>query len=119
MKKALVLALTTSLFMAGCASASGDKEKMAMEGSMATSPAIVQAEKDLAAAIEANAQWKILDKSTGGKAASMKKLLSVAKKKAEEGNMDEANRIAMRISEITAVSIDQSKRYAGALPYYK
>jgi len=118
MKKTLVLALTTSLFIAGCASASGDKKPMAMESGMQSS-AIAQAEKDLNAAIEAQAQWKIIDKSTGKKAASMSKLLKTAKKKAEEGNMDEANRIAMRISEMTKISIAQSERYAGALPYYK
>lgn len=116
MKKTLALALTTSLFIAGCASTGSEKEPMAME---AGDSAIVQAEKDLAAAIDAQAQWKILDPATGGKAVSLSKLLKVAKKKAEEGNMDEANRIAERVSEISKISVTQSERYAGAMPYYQ
>ena len=118
MKKTLALALTTSLFIAGCASAGSEKKPMAMEAD-AGNTAIVQAEKDLAAAIDAKAQWKILDPATGGKAVSLSKLLKVAKKKAEEGNMDEANRIAERVSEISKISVTQSERYAGAMPYYQ
>ena len=117
MKKTLALAaLTTTLFIAGCTSTGGEKKPMA-EATMG-SPAIVQAEKDLAAAIDADAQWKILDKATGGTAVSLSKLLKVAKKKAEEGDMAEANRIAERVSEISKISITQSERYAGAMPYY-
>ena len=118
MKKTLALALTASLFIAGCASTGSEEKPMAMDASTG-SPAIAQAEKDLATAIDAQAQWKILDPATGGKAVSLSKLLKVAKKKAEEGNMDEANRIAARVSEISKISTAQSARYAGSMPYYQ
>lgn len=118
MKKTLALALTTSLFIAGCTGTGGEKKPMAMETGMESS-AIAQAEKDLAAAIDAKSQWKILDPATGGTAVSLTKLLDAAKKQAEEGNMDEANRIAERVSEISKISVTQSERYAGAMPYYQ
>lgn len=118
MKKTLALALTTSLFIAGCTSSGSDKKPMAMEAGM-ESPAIAQAEKDLAAVLEAKAQWKILDPATGETAVSLSNLLEVAKKKAEEGNMDEANRIAERVSEISKISVTQSERYAGSMPSYQ
>jgi len=118
MKKLLALTLSSTLFIAGCAS-NADSDKMPMAGDGMATTTIAQAEKDLNAAIEAGAQWRLIDKSTGGKAVDMSKLLSVAKKKAEEGDMKEANRIAMRVSDMSKVSLDQSKRYAGATPYYQ
>lgn len=119
MKKLLALTLLSStLFVAGCAS-SADSDKMAMASNGMADSAIAQAEKDLNAAIAADAQWRVIDKATGSKSVDMSKLLSVAKKKAEEGDMKEADRIAMRISEMSKISLEQSKRYAGALPYYQ
>lgn len=117
MKKALAIVLTTSFLIAGCAS-DGKKEEMAMAPAAATTPAITQAKSDLDAAIAANAQWRIIDKATGSKAVDLKKLLKVAEEKAKAGEIDEANRIAARVSKAATTGIEQSKRYAGATPYY-
>jgi len=115
MKKTLAIVLTTSLFIAGCAS-TDKKDSMAMtEG---TNPAITQAKADLDEAVAAGAQWRIIDKSTGSKAVDLTKLLKVAEKKAEAGDMEEANRIAARVSKASKTSLEQHKRYAGASPYY-
>jgi hypothetical protein len=116
MKKTLALALTTSLFIAGCASA-GDPKKEEMAMAM-TTPAVTQAKADLDAAIAVGAQWRLIDKATGGAAVDLSKLLKVAEAKAKEGDTAEADRIAARISESSKVAIEQHKRYAGAMPYY-
>lgn len=118
MKKLLTVALTTSIMLAGCATSEmHDKEKMAMDKEMG-SGAIEQAESDLNAAIAVGAQWRLIDKATGSKAVNLEKLLEVAKEKAEAGEAEEADRIAMRISDTTNIAMEQQKRYAGATPYY-
>lgn len=119
MKKTLALALTTSLFVAGCASTGDD-----MKGDMtkaATLPEIEQAKADLDAAIAAKSQWMLLDKTTGGAAVNLTKLLEVAEEKAAAGEIDEAKRIAEKISYASKTAIDQAKRYGGAnaMPKYE
>ena len=116
MKKILALTLTSSLLVAGCAS-SGDPKKEEMAKAM-TTPEVTQAKADLDASIAAGAQWRIIDKATGGAAVDLSKLLAVAEAKAKAGETEEANRIAARISENSKAAIEQSKRYAGAMPYY-
>jgi len=115
MKQALAIVLTTSLLFAGCASTE-TKDDAAMAS--VTTPAITQAKADLDTAIKAGAQWRIIDKSTGSKAVDLTKLLAVAEKKAEAGEMDEANRIAARVSKASNIAVGQQKRYAGTMPYY-
>jgi hypothetical protein len=115
MKISLALALTTSLFIAGCATADGEKKE---EMAMATTPAVTQAKADLKAAIAGGAQWRLIDKSTGGAAVDLKKLMKVAEEKAAAGETEEADRIAGRISNASKLALEQSARYAGAMPYY-
>lgn len=119
MKKLLAVALTTSIMLTGCATAdSHDKEKMAMDNAETGGGAIAQAQADLDAAIAVGAQWRIIDKATGSKAVDLNKLMGVAKEKAEAGETEEADRIAMRISETSKIAMEQQKRYAGTTPYY-
>lgn len=118
MKKAIAIVLTTSLFLAACAS-DGKKDEMVMaKDTTMTTPAITQAKADLDAAIAAGAQWRIIDKATGSTAVDLSKLLKVAEEKAKAGEMDEANRIAAHISHAAQAAVEQSKRYAGAAPNY-
>lgn len=114
MKKTLAIVLTTSLFIAGCASAD-KKDSAAMSG---TTPAILQAQADLDKAIASGAQWRIIDSATGSTAVDLSKLLKVAEEKAKTGETGEANRIAVRVSESAKLGMQQSKRYAKTTPYY-
>ncbi len=114
MKKSLVMALASTLVIAGCASAgSDDKAKM-----MAPSAALTQAAADVKAAKAVSGEWRVIDKATGGSAVSLSKLLKAAHKKAEAGDAAEADRIAAHISKAAAIGIAQAKRYAGVKPYY-
>lgn len=113
-----LITLTGTLAITGCATAnSHDKEMMAKKAMMG-SDALAMADADLKAATAAGAQWRLIDKATGGKAVNLKKLLAVAHKKAEAGETEEANRIAGVVSKASKISIEQSERYAGATPYY-
>lgn len=118
MKIAIALALSTSLLIAGCASTDGEmkKEEMAAAPSNAV---IAQAKTDLDAVLAAGAQWRVVDSATGSSAVDLKKLYAEAEKQAAAGNTAEAERIAMRVSEIAGVALEQSKRYAGSMPYYQ
>lgn len=121
MNKSLVFALAGSLLVAGCATASNHEamKKMPMAKEMAHSDAINNAMADAKAAKAAGAQWRIIDKATGGKAVNMSKLLDAAVKKEEAGEMAEADRIAAHVSNAANLGMIQAERYAGAVPYYK
>ena len=120
MKKTLALALTSSLFIAGCASTGDDMKKEEMAKGPAMPAEVVQAKADLDAAIAAKSQWKLLDKSTGKDAVDLTKLLKVAQDKAAAGETDEAIRIAEKVSFAAKAGIDQANRYSGskAMPKY-
>jgi outer membrane murein-binding lipoprotein Lpp len=114
MNKTLAIILTASFLLAGCSSAD-KKDDMTMT---MTTPAVTQAKSDLDKAIAAGAQWRLIDKATGGTAVDLSKLMKVAEEKAAAGETDEANRIAARISKASETAIEQSKRYAATAPYY-
>ena len=113
-----LITLAGTLAITGCATANSHDKEMMAKKEMMGSDALAMADADLKAAIAAGAQWRLIDKATGGKAVSLKKLLGVAHKKAEAGETEEADRIAGRVSMAAKTGLEQSKRYAGATPYY-
>ncbi len=121
MKKTLALALTSALFIAGCASTGDEMKKEEMAKAAAMPPEVVQAKADLDAAIAAKSQWMLLDKTTGNAAVNLTKLLKVAEDKAAAGEIDEAIRIAEKISYASKMGIEQAKRYGGsnAMPKFE
>lgn len=120
MKKTLALALTTSLFVAGCASTGDEMKKEEMAKAAAMPAEVTQAKADLDAAIAAKSQWMLLDKTTGNAAVDLTKLLKVAQDKAAAGETEEAIRIAEKISYASKVGIEQANLYGGsnAMPKY-
>ena len=117
MRKSLALVLTSSLLISACATSTNhDKEKMA--GEMSSDDPMAQAETDLAAATAAGGQWRVIDTATGSKAVDLSKLMEAAKKKAEAGETEEANRMAMHVSKAAKIGLEQAERYAGTTPYY-
>lgn len=92
--------------------ADGDK---AMEAKQA----IEQAENALAAATSAGSVWQLIDKSTGSRSVSLDKLLGAAKKKNEAGELDEAIRIANRVSDAAMLGVEQAESQKGKVaPFY-
>ena len=81
--------------------------------------ALAKAEAALADAAAAGAVWRLIDKSTGSKAVNLDKLLGAAKKKQEAGELDEAIRIANRVSEAAMLGKEQIESQKGkAEPFY-
>ena len=120
MKLAIALALSTSLLIAGCASTEGEMKKEEMAAAPAPSNAVLaQAKTDLDAALAAGAQWRVVDPATGSSAVDLNKLYAAAEKKAAEGDIAEAERIAEHVSQIANTAVGQAKRYAGSMPYYQ
>lgn len=86
--------------------------------SMSADDAIAEAEKELKAAQKMVAEWKLIDKSTGGRAQDISKLLKVAKEAKAAGNDAEAARIAGRVKEAAMMAQQQAKDQANAMPHY-
>ena len=82
------------------------------------SASIAAAEKELAAAAEAGHVWRLIDPASGGSSVDIDKLLAIAKKKQAAGELDEALRIANRVSEAAVLGQQQAKSQAQAGPSY-
>ena len=94
-------------------------QKLRIPGaSMSADQAIADAEKELKAAQKMVAEWKLIDKSTGGRAQNISKLLKVAKEAKAAGNDAEAARIAGRVKEAAMLAQQQAKDQANAMPHF-
>ena len=80
--------------------------------------AIIQAEKDLKSAAQSDAIWRLVDKATGSGAIGIDKLLKLAKKKLDKGQVDEAKRLATRVSWAAQLGITQANEQKQAKPFY-
>lgn len=85
---------------------------------MSADQAVAEAEKELKAAQKMNAEWKLIDKATGGRAQDISKLLKVAKEAKASGNDAEAARIAGRVKEAAIMGQQQAKNQANAMPHF-
>ncbi len=104
-----------ALVLAGCA-------QMPMESATADDSldaTMKMAEEKLAMAQSANAEWRIIDKATGGAAVDLSKILDTARKQAEAGETDEAMRLAKRVIQYAELGLEQAKAQAGAGPRYE
>ena len=79
---------------------------------------ITQAEQDLKSAAQSGAVWRLVDKATGSGAVGIDKLLKLAKKKLNEGQDEEAKRLAMRVSWAAQLGINQANEQKQAKPFY-
>ena len=79
---------------------------------------ITQAEHDLKSATLSSGVWRLVDKATGSGAIGIDKLLKLAKKKLDEGQDDEAKRLATRVSWAAQLGISQANEQKQAKPYY-
>ena len=119
MKKILTAAFTTAFMLTGCATTEHQEKAAMAEDAEMGNAVIAQAESDAQAAIDAGAQWLILDKAAGSKAVSFGKLIEIAKEKQAAGETEEAERIAMHVSEASKMALGQHERYSGSLPRYE
>ena len=79
---------------------------------------ITQAEQDLKSANQSGSVWRLVDKETGSGSVGIDKLLKLAKKKLDEGQDDEAKRLASRVSWAAQLGISQANNQKQAKPYY-
>ena len=79
---------------------------------------IPQAEQDLKSAAQSGAVWRLVDKATGAGAVGSDTSLTLAKKKLDEGQDDEAKRLAARVSWAAQLGISQANNQKQAKPYY-
>ena len=79
---------------------------------------IIQAEQDLKSVARSGAVWRLVDKATGAGAIGINKLLKLAKKALDEGQDDEARRVATLMSWAAQLGISQANAQKQAKPFY-
>ncbi len=84
----------------------------------AVDPVMEKAAEDLKAVKAVKSEWRFIDKAGGGSAQDMSKFMEIAQKKAAEGDIEEAHRIAGLISKYAALGIAQAEKQKNAKPYY-
>lgn len=109
MKQRCTALLSAALILASCASAMATEE---------SSAALSQAKIDVQAAQAVEGEWRIIDKAMNNEAEKLSKLLKLAEKKALEGDTEEAERIAKKVSDFAKRGADQATTYKGSVPYY-
>lgn len=112
MNRIAAIVLGAALFASGCAGATDQ------EPTPTNLESITQAETDLAMAKEKHSVWMLIDKSTGKKAAPLPKLLDAAKKAEEAGDIEEANRIAARVSAFAKLGTEQAESQPDPRPFF-
>jgi hypothetical protein len=82
--------------------------------------AIAEAEADLKAVQDAGFEWRLIDRKATGEGSSVpiSELLDIARKKAEEGDADEAERIAREVSHAARMGLEQAEASKQAKPWY-
>lgn len=116
----------TAIKNTGCAVVLGivlgfslNQSALSEDKAAAAQQAVAKAEAAVADAKSAGAVWRLIDKSTGSTAVNLDKLLGAAKKKQEAGELDEAIRIADRISEAAMLGVEQIQSQKGKIePFY-
>ena len=83
-----------------------------------TAETINRAEQDLKSAVQSSAVWRLVDKATGSGAIGIDRLLKLAKKKLDDGQDDEAKRLAMRVSWAAQLGMDQANKQKSVKPFY-
>lgn len=79
---------------------------------------ITQAEQDMKSAARSGAVWHLVGKAIGAGAIGIDKLLKLAKKKLDEGQNDEARRVATLVSWAAQLGISQANAQKQAKPFY-
>ena len=79
---------------------------------------IAQAKTDLDASKAAGAEWRLVDKATGGSAVSLSKLMKAAEEALKGGDAAEAYRIAHRVSEAAQSGVAQAASQTSAAPNF-
>ena len=79
---------------------------------------ITRAEQDLKSAVQSSAVWRLVDQATGSGAVGLDKLLNLAKKKLDEGQDEEAKRLATLVSWAAQLGIQQASGQKQAKPFY-
>ena len=77
-----------------------------------------QAELDTANAINRGAEWRVRDRITGNRAVNLSVLLELAQRMQQYGETAEATRLAIKISQLVAVALQQADDNSNALPRY-
>jgi hypothetical protein len=109
MKRSIVACSLLVIALTGCAYPT---LRLSSENAIAT------ASSDLAAAKAVGAQWRLIDKATGGSAVGINKLLAAAEKMQAAGKFNEAIRVAERVSWAARMGIVQTKQQTDAKPVY-
>lgn len=113
MKKQLITGLL-ALALTGCVATPPVEKPM----TISADAALAEAADLLAMAKKQGAEWKVIDKATGGKAARLSETLKVANEKAAAGETDEAIRLARKVSTFATLGVEQAKSQMDAIPYY-
>ena len=103
------------LFLSGCVSTDDSPVKITRNQQ---NEQLGQAELDTVMAINRGAEWRVRDRVTANRAVNLRVLLEIAQRLQEDGNTTEATRLAVKISKIVAVALQQADDNMNVLPRY-
>ena len=81
-------------------------------------PALTKASEDLSAVNVLGAQWQIRDQASNNQPVKLSELLKIAQNLQESGEIEEATRLAEKISRISILAIEQALQNQNNFPVY-
>ena len=114
----LLLIILISMGIGGCASRSEPEPQTEESVEVKENLAIIQAQADLAAARDMNAEWMVREESIHQHPITLGRILDHAQLAHQAGNEEEAIRLARLVSKFARLGIEQAKSQINAAPYY-
>jgi hypothetical protein len=115
-----LILLLLFLVLGGCQSVKTDNDlKTVNSADQAAGYSLQKAQLDLAIAIESGVEWQVRDSSTGENPVRLAVLLQQAQFQYDSGNQAEAERIAVRVSSLVKLALDQQRDNRASVPEYQ
>ncbi len=105
-----------ALLLDGCVANNGNSAVRIIHNQQNKS--LGQAELDTVIAVKRGAEWRVRDRVTDNRAVNLRALLEIAQKMQQQGETAEAMRLALKISRIVALALQQADDNINVLPDY-
>lgn len=110
--------LLTCFLLVSCATTPQTEDTVPEEPEIPYNELLVQAGQKVEAVIQMEAQWQVRDPLTHNQSVNLGDLLIIAQEKYHNGEIDEANRLAQKISETADSALSQAESNKNSLPLY-
>lgn len=113
-----IFSIIALLLLGGCSTLKNNGDSAVKITRNQQNEQLGQAELDTIIAINRGSEWRVRDRVTANRAVNLRVLLEIAQRLQEAGETAEATRLAIKISKIVVVALQQADDNMNVLPHY-